>query len=72
MVRRKTILIIDDDSELREALSEQLELHQEFTPTVAATAAEGIDEAKSGRPDLILLDVDLPDMNGREAMRLMR
>ena len=72
MARRKTILIIDDDSELREALSEQLELHQEFAPTVAATAAEGIDSAKCGRPDLILLDVDLPDMNGREAMRLMR
>ncbi|HEY5288595.1 MAG TPA: response regulator transcription factor [Caulobacteraceae bacterium] len=72
MARRKTILIVDDDSELREALSEQLELHQEFAPTTAATAAAGIDAAKAGRPDLILLDVDLPDMNGREAMRLMR
>lgn len=72
MARRKTILIIDDDAELREALSEQLELHQEFAPATAATATEGIDQAKLGRPDLILLDVDLPDMNGREAIRLMR
>ena len=72
MARRKTILIIDDDPELRGALSEQLELHQEFHPTVAATAAEGVEAARSTRPDLILLDVDLPDMNGREAMRLMR
>ena len=72
MARRKTILIIDDDSELREALSEQLELHQEFNPVTAATAAEGIENARVGRPDLILLDVDLPDMNGREAIRLMR
>ena len=43
MAQRKTILIIDDDPELREALSEQLELHQEFTPVVAAPAAVGID-----------------------------
>jgi DNA-binding response OmpR family regulator len=71
MPQRKT-LIIDDDSDLREALSEQLELHQEFAPASAATAAEGVVAARSGRPDLILLDVDLPDMNGREAIRLMR
>jgi DNA-binding response OmpR family regulator len=72
MAQRKTILIIDDDSDLREALSEQLELHQEFAPALAATAAEGVAAARAGRPDLILLDVDLPDMNGREAIRLMR
>ena len=72
MSRRKTILIIDDDSDLREALAEQLELHQEFASAAAATASEGVERAKRERPDLILLDVDLPDMNGREAMRLMR
>jgi DNA-binding response OmpR family regulator len=72
MPRRKTILIVDDDADLREALSEQLELHQEFAPATASTAADGIEAARGGRPDLILLDVDLPDMNGREALRLMR
>jgi DNA-binding response OmpR family regulator len=72
MARRKTILIIDDDQDLREALSEQLELHEEFSPACAGTATAGIGAAKTGRPDLILLDVDLPDMNGREAIRLMR
>ena len=72
MARRKTILIIDDDSDLREALSEQLELHQEFHPLSAATASDGIAAARNSRPDLILLDVDLPDMNGREAIRLIR
>ncbi len=42
------------------------------TPTTAATAGEGVRIAKESRPDLILLDVDLPDMNGREACRLLR
>jgi len=72
MAQRKTILIIDDDSELREALTEQLELHEEFQASGAAAAAEGVRAAKEGRPDLVLLDVDLPDMDGREACRLMR
>jgi DNA-binding response OmpR family regulator len=72
MAQRKSILIIDDDQDLREALSEQLELHQEFTPLTAADAGSGIAAARTARPDLILLDVDLPDMNGREAIRLLR
>jgi DNA-binding response OmpR family regulator len=72
MAQRKTILIIDDDPDLRELLAEQLQLHEEFDAACAATAADGIRIAKETRPDLILLDVDLPDMNGREACRLLR
>jgi DNA-binding response OmpR family regulator len=65
MAQRKTILIIDDDTDLRELLAEQLELNAEFAATAAATAGEGVRLARDIRPDLILLDVDLPDMNGR-------
>jgi DNA-binding response OmpR family regulator len=72
MSPRKTILIIDDDPDLREGLAEQLEVHQEFAASCRPTATEGIKAASEGRPDLILLDVDLPDMNGREACRLLR
>lgn len=72
MPQRKSILIIDDDPDLRELLCEQLQLHEEFNAACAATAAEGIQMAKESRPDLILLDVDLPDINGREACRLLR
>ncbi|HEX3916932.1 MAG TPA: response regulator transcription factor [Caulobacteraceae bacterium] len=72
MARAKSILIIDDDTDLREQLREQLELHEEFSATDSATAAEGLRAAKERRPDLILLDVDLPDMDGREALKLMR
>src|SRR6185436_1294777 len=72
MAQRKTILIVDDDPDIRESLSEQLELHEEFAAAQAANATEGMRQAKETRPDLILLDVDLPDMDGREACRLMR
>jgi DNA-binding response OmpR family regulator len=72
MARAKTILIVDDDTDLRGLLCEQLELHEEFAATGAPTASAGLRMAKESRPDLILLDVDLPDMDGREALKLMR
>lgn len=72
MAQRKTLLIIDDDVDLRGALAEQLQLHEEFEAHEASTAAEGIKMVREMRPDLILLDVDLPDMDGREACRLIR
>ena len=72
MAQHKTILIIDDDADLRGALAEQLELHEEFVTSQAETAGEGVRMAREARADLILLDVDLPDMDGREACRLLR
>ena len=72
MAQPKTILIVDDDVELREALAEQLELHEEFRAAQAGTAGEGLRMAREAKADLILLDVDLPDMDGREACRLLR
>lgn len=72
MAQQKTILIIDDDNDLRGALLEQLELHQEFKAVEAASATEGLKLAREVRADLILLDVDLPDMDGRETCRLIR
>ncbi len=72
MAQRKTLLVVDDNDDLRGELAEQLELHDEFTVYQAATATDGVREAVERRPDLILLDVDLPDMNGREACRQMR
>jgi DNA-binding response OmpR family regulator len=72
MAQPKTILIVDDDSDLREALAEQLELHEEFRAAEAGTGAEGVRLGKELKADLILLDVDLPDMDGREVCRLLR
>jgi DNA-binding response OmpR family regulator len=72
MAQPKTILIVDDDADLREALAEQLELNEEFRATEASTAAEGLRLGREMKSDLILLDVDLPDMDGREACRRLR
>ncbi|MFC3080583.1 response regulator transcription factor [Phenylobacterium terrae] len=71
MAQRKTLLIVDDDEDLRGALAEQLE-SEDFDALQAPTAKEGVSIARDRRPDLILLDVDLPDMNGREVCRELR
>jgi DNA-binding response OmpR family regulator len=71
MAQRKTLLIVDDDADLRSAVAEQLQA-EDFATVEAATAGEGVRAAEAERPDLILLDVDLPDMDGREACRRMR
>jgi DNA-binding response OmpR family regulator len=66
------ILIVDDDETLRESLKEQFSLHEEFSVSDAATATQGIKALKSDHADIVLLDVNLPDMDGREACKIMR
>ena len=71
MAQRKTLLIVDDDQDLRGAIAEQLQA-EGFDIDEAATAGEGVRMARDSKPDLILLDVDLPDFDGREACLRMR
>lgn len=68
----RKILIVDDDEDLREALVEQLSLYDEFEIQQAPTAAAGIQRAEGGHVDLLLMDVGLPDIDGREAVKLLR
>jgi DNA-binding response OmpR family regulator len=72
MTAGKRVLIIDDDATLLQMLSEQLQLHEEFTTTGGGTGAEALTLAKADHYDVIILDVGLPDMDGREVCRLMR
>ncbi len=72
MAAGRKILIVDDDASLRQALAEQLELHEEFTVAQAENANAALEQVKQGYFDAILLDVGLPDMDGRELCRLMR
>ena len=72
MAQQKTILIVDDDEDLRGALAEQIGEEDEFITLQADTARAGITRAQADRPDLILMDVDLPDMDGRQACAELR
>ena len=72
MTALKKILLVDDDADLREALADQLILTEEFDVFEAETGAAGIEKAKAELHDLIILDVGLPDMDGREVCRLLR
>lgn len=72
MTGGKRILLVDDDEALRTTLAEQLELHEEFETVQVGTGHAGIEAAKAEHFDLILLDVGLPDTDGREVCRAMR
>ena len=69
---KKRILLVDDDDDLRVELVEQFNLYDEFEIDDVATATAAIAATKEKDFDLILLDVDLPDMLGTEACQLMR
>jgi len=68
----KKILLVDDDADLRGALADQLVLTEEFDVFEAENGAMGIEKSKHQPHDLVILDVGLPDMDGREVCRLMR
>src|ERR671912_2471906 len=72
MPNARKILIVDDDAELRDALVEQLALHEEFDASSAESGSKGVQAAKAGQIDLVIMDVGLPDVDGREAVRIMR
>jgi DNA-binding response OmpR family regulator len=68
----RKILIADDDDDLRAALAEQLSLHEEFAPVHAPTAASALAVSRDQTPDLVIMDVGLPDMDGRDAVKRLR
>lgn len=73
MASGKALLLIDDDDMLRRSLVEQLSAQDYFESVVeAADGANGINLAKGQVFDIILLDVGLPDMDGRDVCRTMR
>jgi DNA-binding response OmpR family regulator len=72
MASTRKILIVDDDADMRDALVEQLALHDEFEAVAAENATKGVQAAKAGHVDLVIMDVGLPDVDGREAVRMLR
>ena len=72
MPNRHRILIVDDDPGLRDGLTEQLSLHEEFEAVAVENGIKGVQAAKAGQIDLVIMDVGLPDIDGREAVGILR
>ena len=72
MSQARQLLIVDDDTDLRQALVEQLALHPEFQVQAVETAGAALEVVATTTPDLIIMDVGLPDLDGREAVKRMR
>ena len=68
----RTILLVDDDADLRETLVEQLGLYDEFILRSADCAAKSLKMLREEQIDLLIMDVGLPDMDGREAVKIAR
>jgi len=68
----KKILLVDDDDDLREVLSEQLVMTEDFEVVEGNSGQSAMERVKEGLFDLVILDVGLPDTDGRELCRLLR
>ena len=72
MTNGKRVLIVVDDDALRNMLSEQLQLHEEFVIAATDSGTKALELVKADYFDVIIFDVGLPDLDGREVCRLMR
>jgi DNA-binding response OmpR family regulator len=72
MAQLRNILLVDDDDDLREALAEQLIMTEDFEVFEAENGQNAMSRVKEQIYDLIILDVGLPDTDGRELCRIMR
>ncbi|NVJ71293.1 MAG: response regulator transcription factor [Alphaproteobacteria bacterium] len=68
----RKLLLVDDDIDLREGLADQLALCDEFTTTEQGTASDTLAYLQDNQADMIILDVGLPDMDGRELCKRIR
>lgn len=72
MANLKKILLVDDDEDLREALADQLVSTDDFEVFEAGSGSEAVEKTKGASYDLVVLDVGLPDTDGRELCRKLR
>ena len=70
--RKSLILLVDDDEDLRSELALQLSSQGDLEVIEAGTAVAGLAKAQEERPLVILLDINLPDGDGRDICRVMR
>jgi len=68
----KRILIIDDEADIREATQMCLEIMGEWEVLVASSGYEGLSKAATEKPDIILLDIMMPGMDGLTTFKLLK
>ncbi len=71
MTSEGVVLIVDDSRAIRSWLSRQLTARS-FTVVEADNGAAAVRQARAARPDIVLLDVDMPEMDGHQALAVMR
>lgn len=65
------LLLVEDDASVRTTLTRALSEHGHAVSS-APTAAEGLRQVVEGRPDLVVLDLGLPDLDGSQMLRMLR
>lgn len=68
----RQVLIVDDEDDIREVAQLSLEMTRSWTVLTASTGAEALERAAKERPDAILLDVMMPEMDGPTVVRRLR
>jgi len=68
----KTVLMIDDEENFCSLIKESLEMRSDFDVFVATSGLEGLNIAKRVKPDIILLDIRMPDMDGFKVLEKLK
>jgi DNA-binding response OmpR family regulator len=68
---KKKILVVEDETDIAESLSVRLELDH-YQVIVAKNGQDGVTKARSEKPDLIILDVMMPKLNGFEVCKILK
>jgi DNA-binding response OmpR family regulator len=71
-MNERVILIIDDEKEVCKLVKEGLEMMGSFEIIAAHNGKDGLRMAKKSKPDLVLLDIDMPSMNGFKVLQLLK
>jgi DNA-binding response OmpR family regulator len=70
--QRRTILIVDDDSELLHMLTDGLELIGDFRVVQAGNGEEGLEQFYEAHPDCVIIDIKMPGLNGYQLVQALR